>query len=92
MFRSLILGCSDLFDVKYKAEDLIDDRYRAVKWLGTGGYGRSYLVENLEQNKLVVLKTVRFHKRMSSRGRNGFSLETDMLGSLDNASLPKVPL
>ncbi|MBY0096705.1 serine/threonine protein kinase [Mesobacillus maritimus] len=90
MFKSLILSCSDLFDVKFKAGDLIDDRYRAVKWLGTGGYGRSFLVEDLEQNELVVLKALRFHKRMSSRGRKGFILETDMLRSLDNASLPKV--
>jgi serine/threonine protein kinase, bacterial len=90
MYKSLILGCSDLFDVRYNVGDMIDARYCIVKWLGTGGYGRSFLVEDIKEKKLVVLKALRLHKRMSLRGRNGFILETKMLRSLEHTSLPKL--
>lgn len=90
MFKPFILGCSELFDVRYKVGDMLDGRYRIVKWLGAGGYGRSFLVEDIVEQQLVVLKSLRLHKRLSSRGRQGFILETDILRSLDHSSLPKV--
>lgn len=86
----MILGFSEFFDVRYSVGELIDDRYRLLKWLGTGGYGRSFLVEDRENNEKVVLKALRLHKRMSRGGRKGFIEESNMLKSLHHYSFPRV--
>lgn len=90
MYKSLILGFSDFFDVRFSVGELIDGRYRLLKWLGTGGYGRSFLVEDVENNQKVVLKALRLHKRMSRYGRKGFMAESEMLKSLKHSSFPEV--
>jgi serine/threonine protein kinase len=89
MFKKLILFVSSLFDPLISEGIVIDGRYTVIKHLGTGSYGRSYLVFDHESNQKLVLKALRLHKRITSPGRSGFFKEMELLKRIDHPGFPK---
>lgn len=89
IIKGLILTFSSLFEKKYRDHELIGDRYEIKEFLGKGSYGCSYLVFDRRGNHLVVLKMLRFHKRLTPSGRASFRKEMNMLKSITHESFPK---
>ena len=67
---------------------VINNRYEIIEFLGRGSYGNSYLVFDRIQQKQVVLKLLRIHKRMFKAGKNAFEQEQKLLQSLHHPFFP----
>lgn len=89
MIKSLILGFSDAMEQCYKKGEIIGGRHRIDSLLGTGSYGRSYLVYDCDEQRQAVLKSLRLHKRLTRRGRESFMREAELLQSFCHPAIPK---
>ncbi len=89
MFKKLMLLVSSLFDPPFAAGTQIAGRFSVIKNVGSGSYGRSYLVFDQELQRKVVLKALRLHKRITSSGRIGFFKEMEFLKRIDHNQFPK---
>lgn len=89
MFKRLILLVCNLFERPFPREELVANRYKVIKQLGSGSYGHSYLVFDLVSQRKKVLKALRLHKRITQSGRSGFELEKELLISIDHPGFPK---
>lgn len=89
-FPSILRAVSYHFDQEWPEDLLIDKRYRIQTFLGMGSYGISYLVTDVKTNKSVVLKRLRFRKRIWRKGREGFIQEMQMLNFLHSSAFPQV--
>lgn len=90
LFKPMILAISAWIDKELSEGDTINDRYVIEKFLGMGSYGYSYLVYDSYFDKRVVLKLVRFHKRITKKGRQIHKYEVEILKSLHYPSFPTV--
>ncbi|CAM3746415.1 serine/threonine protein kinase [Mesobacillus zeae] len=90
MLKSLIHTLVNMVEQKYKKGDLIDGRYQVEEYLGSGSYGRSYLVYDRKEKRVAVLKALRLHKRLSKKGRDQFLRESDFLEQLQHPALPQL--
>ncbi|RDU36447.1 serine/threonine protein kinase [Neobacillus piezotolerans] len=88
MFKRSILTLSGAFERTFQKGKVIGDRYRIEMLLGTGGYGHSYLAFDLADRGLVVLKTLRLHKRLTVWGRKSFETEQYIMQQTNHRGLP----
>jgi serine/threonine protein kinase len=89
MFKRLIIEMSSILEKPFASGELISERYKVLELLGSGSYGHSYLVYDLENRKRKVLKTLRLHKRKTKAGLRGFELEKQLLISMDHPGFPR---
>jgi serine/threonine-protein kinase len=76
--------------------EIIDDRYKIVRWIAEGGMGEVYEAWHLSLNKTIALKTVRAdvadpnaEERLRREGRIGASIESaHVVAILDAGDLP----
>lgn len=88
-FKKIILFFSALFDPLVSDGVLIDNRYRTICHLGSGGYGHSYLVMDQHTGCRLVLKTLRLHRRLFRSGRQSFETEKELLMSITHHGFPR---
>ncbi len=89
MIKNIILQLSGLFERTFSENDIIAGRYQILKHLGTGSYGHSYLVFDIESQNKKVLKALRLHKRLTYAGRRGFEAEKECLHSIRHEGFPQ---
>jgi serine/threonine protein kinase len=89
-FKPIISSVSAWIDKELAKGDIINERYVIEKFLGMGSYGYSYLVFDAFLEKRVVLKLVRFHKRITKKGQRIHKYEVEILKSLKHPSFPTV--
>lgn len=90
MFKSIILIISSIVEKPLANGMLIQSRYEIERHLGSGSYGHSYLVFDRVKKIKLVLKALRWHKRITSHGRNGFEEEINMMKELKHPSFPRI--
>ncbi|WP_316569900.1 protein kinase domain-containing protein [Neobacillus sp. YIM B06451] len=88
MFKSFMLAISETIEKPFPKGMGIDGRYRIEKLLGSGGFGHSYLAFDMAEGRLVVVKTLRLHKRLSFAGRKSFRIEQVMMQQTSHLGLP----
>lgn len=89
MLKKGILFFANLVEKPFSPVEVIDDRYQIINHLGMGSYGHSYIVRDLLDHKVKVLKALRIHKRITRQGRRGFELEKKLLAAIDHPGFPK---
>lgn len=89
-FKPIISNLAAWIDKELAQGDMINERYVIEKFLGMGSYGCSYLVFDAYLKKRVVLKLVRFHKRITKKGQRIHKYEIEILKSLQHPSFPTV--
>lgn len=89
ILKKLILLVSNLLEPTFTIGSIISDRYQVIKHLGTGGYGHSYLVLDQQLHHEIVLKALRFHKRIFRNGRQAFAHERELLKRIEHPGFPK---
>lgn len=89
MLREFTLFISNVMEKALTIDEVIADRYKVVEYLGSGSYGHSYLVFDFLSKQNKVLKSLRFHKRITQSGRKGFELEKELLRSINHPGFPK---
>lgn len=89
MLKKLTLLISNLIEKPIPIDKVIAERYKVIEYLGSGSYGHSYLVFDLLSKQRKVLKSLRFHKRITKSGRKGFTLEQKLLLSINHPGFPK---
>ena len=87
-FKPIISSVSAWIDKELAKGDIINKRYVIEKFLGMGSYGYSYLVFDTYLEKRLVLKLVRFHKRITKKGQRFQKYEVEILNSLQHPSFP----
>jgi serine/threonine-protein kinase len=88
MLKPMIRMISNLVEKPWPKGKWIQDRYEIISLLGSGSYGHSYLVYDRLKNTRAVLKALRWHKRITKKGKNSFTEEMDLLKSLNHPSFP----
>ena len=88
LLKAVKLTLSSLFERNLSKGDCVLERYEVREMLGKGSYGYSYLVFDKKLNRLSVLKILRFHQRLTKRGRSFFYHEMEILKSLTHPSFP----
>lgn len=88
MAKRIVLLISTLIEKTFQQGFLIDNRYEVVRLLGSGSYGHCYLVFDRERSCQVVLKTLRWHKRINKSGRAGFHHEMKILEKINHPGFP----
>ncbi|MEH7075405.1 serine/threonine-protein kinase [Neobacillus drentensis] len=89
MIKRFTLLFSNLLEKPFYKDELIAARYKVITHLGAGGYGHSYLVDDLESDQKKVLKALRLHKRLTQSGRSHFEFEKQLLKSIDHPGFPR---
>jgi serine/threonine protein kinase len=89
MLRKFTLFISKIMEKPLPIDEVIADRYMVVEYLGSGSYGHSYLVFDFLSKQNKVLKSLRYHKRITQSGRKGFELEKKLLCSINHPGFPK---
>ena len=89
MLRKFTLFISKMMEKPLPIDEVIADRYRVVEYLGSGSYGHSYLVFDFLSKHNKVLKSLRYHKRITHSGRKEFELEKELLGSINHPGFPR---
>ncbi|WP_147534914.1 serine/threonine protein kinase [Bacillus marasmi] len=90
MWKAFVLTISNLIEKPFSNGIVIDERYKIIAHLGSGSYGHSYLVFDSIRQEKVVLKTLRWHKRLTQNGRNGFFKEILFLKEINSPFFPKL--
>lgn len=85
-----ILYLSDLIEKPCVIGELIDCRYMVLRHLGSGSYGHSYFVFDQVEKCHLVLKALRFHKRIFKSGLRNFENEVLLLKSFNHFGYPKL--
>ena len=67
---------------------LIEDKYKVDSLIGEGGLSKTYLAEDQETGKDVVLKTLSFDDIKDWKELELFEREIDILKNLDNSNIP----
>jgi len=88
LFKRVTLAFSSIFDKEMPKGKIINNRYIVEEFLGMGSYGCSYLVFDQKLQKRVVLKLLRFHKRITKKGRMNHRYEVELLKSINHSSFP----
>jgi serine/threonine-protein kinase len=86
MFKGVIQTAANILEKPLKTGQWITDRYEISRFLGRGSYGNSYLVLDHQNQMKVVLKILRFHKKMFKAARAGFEREKEILKMLNHPS------
>jgi serine/threonine protein kinase len=89
MLRKFTLFISKMMEKPMPIDAVIANRYMVVEYLGSGSYGHSYLVFDFLSKQNKVLKSLRYHKRITQSGRKGFELEKELLSSINHPGFPK---
>jgi serine/threonine protein kinase, bacterial len=90
LFKPVILAFSSFIDKELPKGEKINNRYVIEEFLGMGSYGYSYLVYDSFLGSKVVLKMVRFHKRITKKGIRVHQYEIEILKSLQHPSFPAI--
>jgi serine/threonine protein kinase len=88
MLKKLIFFISSLFEKLHLPDDIIAMRYVVIKHLGSGSYGHSYLVFDRTNKEQCVLKTLRWHKRVTKSGQKEFVQEVEILKNICHPGVP----
>lgn len=86
----MILIISSIVEKPLANGMFIQTRYEIERHLGSGSYGHSYLVFDHLKKTNLVLKALRWHKRISPNGRNDFGDEINIMKELNHPSFPKI--
>lgn len=72
-------------------ELLLGDRYQLLRYIGKGGFGRTFLAADLSspEQSLGVMKQLRSKRQKSSTGKKLFEREARILGEIGNH--PQIP-
>lgn len=89
MFKSIVLIISSIIEKPLANSTMIQNRYEVLSHLGSGSYGHSYLVFDHQNNVKVVLKALRWHKRITKKGLIGFYQEMSIMQELHYPSFPR---
>lgn len=90
MWKAIVLTISNLVEKPFSEGSRVFNRYEIISHLGSGSYGHSYLVFDSVRQMNLVLKTLRWHKRLTKRGREGFRQEILFLSELHSPSFPSL--
>ncbi|WP_445491148.1 serine/threonine protein kinase [Niallia sp. 03133] len=71
-----------------ETNSIINNRYKIISFLAKGGYGYTYMAFDHVKNAEVVLKTLRFHKRIIKKEYQRFQQEQKILQRIEHASFP----
>ena len=88
MVKRILLYISSIIEKLHLPGDLIENRYVVVRHLGSGSYGQTYLVMDQLKEVIIVLKTLRWHRRITKAGRSGFFAEMEMLANIRHSGFP----
>lgn len=88
MWKSIVLIISNIVEKPFQSGTKLLNRYEVVSHLGSGSYGHSYLVFDSVRQQNMVLKTLRWHKRLTKKGRAGFQQEILFLRELNSPCFP----
>jgi serine/threonine-protein kinase len=69
---------------------IVDDRYRVIKKLRSGGMGRVYLAEDLQEGNFVSLKILDLKAHPSEKIQERFLFEIDILKSLHHPHIIRI--
>lgn len=69
---------------------IIDEKFKIISLLGSGGMGAVYLAEQLGLSRKVAVKLMHLHMLESEESRLRFEREAKILSQLDNKHLIKV--
>src|SRR5690348_5575875 len=76
-----------------KQDELIQNRYRVIRLLGSGGFGAVYLAEDIRLGRSVAIKEMdafRLPLDKRAQAEQLFEREARMLASLDHPGLTRV--
>lgn len=90
MWKAIVLTISNLIEKPFPNGSNTLQRYEIINHLGSGSYGHSYFVFDSVRQKTLVLKTLRWHKRLTKKGRDGFQQEIRILKELNSPRLPTI--
>lgn len=88
MIRGTLRTTANLLFKPFNQGKLINDRFEIIEFLGRGSYGNSYLVQDREKQRQVVLKLLRRHKMVFKAGMNSFKQEQEILKKLNHPFFP----
>ncbi|MFX8813099.1 hypothetical protein ABTM61_19425, partial [Acinetobacter baumannii] len=66
---------------------IIDEKFKIISLLGSGGMGAVYLAEQLGLSRKVAVKLMHLHMLESEESRLRFEREAKILSQLDNKHL-----
>ncbi|MEM7594865.1 MAG: serine/threonine-protein kinase, partial [Cyanobacteria bacterium P01_A01_bin.83] len=72
----------------YQPNDVISQKYRITKLLGTGGVGKTYEAEDITTSQKVAIKIVSFRQAKDWKILELFEREAKTLASLGHPSIP----
>ncbi|MGP7815953.1 protein kinase domain-containing protein [Niallia sp. 01092] len=72
----------------FKVNTILNNRYKVQFFLARGGYGYTYIVYDFLKKEDVVLKTLRFHKRLRKKEQQRFQQEQEILQKIEHKSFP----
>ena len=76
-------------EIGHRAGDLVRDRYRIVRVLGSGGTGTTYEAEDLQTYRRVAIKTVFLQQVEDWKILDLLEREARILQKLDRDRIPK---
>ncbi|WP_198008162.1 serine/threonine protein kinase [Bacillus sp. SG-1] len=79
----------NFFEREWKTGFQVED-YVVKSLLGKGSYGTAYLVENITDGRLAVIKRLRPYKRLIDPSGKLLFREADILNRLESAHFPKL--
>ena len=78
-------------DLDVTENELFDGRYRILKVLGEGGFGKVYLVEDtFQDNQRLALKLIKTEHQNAETFVKRFQLEIRVLRALQHAGIPPI--
>lgn len=86
--KKMIHSLSAFIERPLEKGHIVNNRFQILKHLGMGSYGNCYLVYDQLNKIKVVLKMLRFHKRLSKKNKNDFQLEQSILKELNSNNFP----
>lgn len=75
---------------EFRVGNLIDEKYRVLSLLGSGGLGTVYKAEHAELSRIVAVKILRVDGLLSTDSKSRFEREARILASLKNQNIVSV--